>query len=399
MSLHYINGKFTCQHTTGVQRTASGLLTALDDELASGRRDPAHRWILLCPPEGRPPALKCIEVRVIGRPGMSRMLWEQWVLPRASSDGVLMNLAGSAPAFHKRQVCMLHDAAVFDRPEAYTFLFRTWYRLLFSRLARRARVLLTVSEYSRDRLAQHLRMSIDRLHVVPNGADHLGAVEPDTSVFARFGIVPGGYVLAVGSSNPNKNLPALEQAMRRVHAGTGLRLVLVGGVNTHVFARSAADTLGDAVVVNRTGPVSDAELKALYEHAVALAFPSLYEGFGLPPLEAMACGCPVLAARAAAIPEVCGDGVSYFDPSDGADIERSLREMVEEPGRRDALRAAGFAHVGRYRWDHSARQLLVHADTARNAGPRRHHRPLPKRPITASAPATPTAEHPPEVGA
>ena len=367
MTLHYINGKFTCQHTTGVQRTASGLLAALDEELGRVPPAPADRWILLCPPEGHPPALRHIEVRVIGRPGMSRMLWEQWVLPRAAADGVLMNLAGSAPAFHRRQVCMLHDAAVFDRPEAYTFLFRTWYRLLFGRLSRHARVLMTVSEYSRDRLARHLRMPSDRLHVVPNGADHLGLVAADTSVFARFGIPEDRYLLAVASSNPNKNLPALEHAMRKLHEKTGLCLVLVGGMNPHVFARSEADTLGDPVVVRRLGPVSDAELKALYERAVALVFPSLYEGFGLPPLEAMACGCPVLAARAAAIPEVCGDGVSYFDPHSAPDIERSLHEIVDVPGRRDALRTAGFLRVQHFRWNDSARRVLQFASAARRA--------------------------------
>ena len=210
MPTTYINGKFICQHTTGVQRTASGLLTALDDELARSPAGSAGRWVLLVPPEAVVMPLRCIEVRTIGRPGMSRVLWEQWVLARAAADGLLLNLAGSAPAFHRRQVCMLHDAAVFDRPDAYTFLFRTWYRTLFMRLARRANVLLTVSEYSRGRLCSHLGLPPERLHVVPNGADHLSGIEADASVFERHGI-PERYILAVGSSNPNKNLPALEQ--------------------------------------------------------------------------------------------------------------------------------------------------------------------------------------------
>ena len=357
----FINGKFTSQHTTGVQRTASGLLMALDAELAC--MDPADsgRWVLLCPPGGEPPALNHIEIRTIGEAGGSMLRWEQWLLPRAAAGGLLMNLAGSAPAFHRRQVCMLHDAAIFDRPEAYTMLFRSWYRMLFALLSRTARTLLTVSEYSKDRLCRHLRMAPERLHVVGNGADHLDEVEPDEAVFPYYGIEPRRYVLAVGSSNPNKNLPRLEAAVRQLHEDTGLRLVLVGGINSRVFARSAADALGDPVVVVRTGPVSDGQLKALYQNAVALVFPSLYEGFGLPPLEAMACGCPVLAANASAIPEVCGEGAAYFDPLSCDDIERSMRGLIDAPERQAELRAAGFGRARDFRWADSARSLLDHA--------------------------------------
>jgi len=357
----FINGKFTRQHMTGVQRTAFGLLAALDAELARAGASSAGRWVLLVPPGGTPPELRCIEVRQVGQPGGSMLSWEQWLLPRAAASGVLLNLAGSAPAFHRRQVCMLHDAAIFDRPEAYTLLFRSWYRMLFAWLSRSARTLLTVSEYSKGRLCRHLRVEPARLHVVRNGADHLGDVEPDQSVFPYYGIEPGRFVLAVGSSNPNKNLPRLEAAVRQLHRDTGLRLVLVGGINSRVFAPSAADELGDRVVVVRTGPVSDARLKALYENAVALVFPSLYEGFGLPPLEAMACGCPVLAANASAIPEICGEGAAYFDPYSCADIERALRGLLTAPERRVELRNAGFRRVRNFRWADSARSLLDHA--------------------------------------
>jgi len=363
----FINGKFTRQHTTGVQRTAAGLLTALDAELDSM---PAHRrgtWVLLCPPDGVPPALRHIEVRVLGREGGSMLHWEQWLLPRAAAGGLLMSLAGSAPAFHRRQVCMLHDAAIFDRPEAYTLLFRSWYRMLFTWLSYSAHTLLTVSEYSKIRLCSHLRVRPDRLHVVLNGADHLAPVEPDDSVFPYYGIEPRRFILAVASSNPNKNLLRLEAAMRRLHDETGLRLVLVGGINSRVFARSAADDIGDRVVIVRTGPVSDAQLKALYQNAVALVFPSLYEGFGLPPLEAMSCGCPVLAAKATAIPEVCGEGADYFDPHSLADIERSVRGLVDAPERQTQLRDAGFGHVRSFRWADSARRLLEHAHAAARA--------------------------------
>ena len=128
----YINGKFTAQPTTGVQRVASRLVQALD---ARPQGLPV-RCVLLCPPGGRPPALQRIECVFIGRRGEPLHWWEQWRLPRAARGGCLLNLAGSAPWWARRQVCMIHDAAVFDRPEAYAPAFVRWYRALFGHLAR-----------------------------------------------------------------------------------------------------------------------------------------------------------------------------------------------------------------------------------------------------------------------
>ena len=134
----YLNGKFTAQRTTGVQRVAAQLVQALDARVDG-------RWVLLCPPHGRLPQLRRIEARTVGLTGLPTTLWEQGVLPWAARDGVLLNLAGAAPAFARRQVCMLHDAAVFDHPEAYTRRFVGWYRWLFRRVGRQALALLTVS--------------------------------------------------------------------------------------------------------------------------------------------------------------------------------------------------------------------------------------------------------------
>lgn len=345
----YVNGKFTAQRTTGVQRVAEQLVRALDARVAG-------RWVLLCPPGGHPPALRRIEVRSVGPAGLPATLWEQVVLPWAARDGVLLNLAGAGPALARRRVCMLHDAAVFDHPEAYTRRFVTWYRWLFRRVARQARALLTVSRFSRDRLALHLRVEASRFAILPNGADHLDAVEADGGVLDRLGLRGRRYVLAVGSDNPTKNHAALLTAFARLGDGHGLRLVMVGGGHSGVFAgRPRVDPQG----VVRAGEVDDAGLKALYANAVALVFPSLYEGFGLPPLEAMACGCPVAVARAAALPEVCGDAALYFDPNDVDAIATALRQLRSDAGLREQLRAAGTRRAAAYPWSASADALLA----------------------------------------
>jgi glycosyltransferase involved in cell wall biosynthesis len=343
----FLNGKFAAQRTTGVQRVAEQLLRALDAEV------PVGHWTLLCPPQARPPALQRIAVRVVGPAGLPLHLWEQAVLPWAARGGCLVNLAGTAPALARRQVAMLHDAAVFDHPQAYTRAFVAWYRWLHRRLARQALALFTVSAFSRQQLAVALALPPARFTVLHNGAGHLEGIRADETVLDRFGLRGQTFVLAVGSANPTKNLTRLMAAWQVVQPA-GVRLVLVGGSNTQVFA--GADAALPAGVL-RTGPLGDAPLAALYRHAIGLVFPSIYEGFGLPPLEAMASGCPVAVARAASLPEVCGDAALYFDPLDPADIAAALQRLLHEPALRAQLRTAGLARAAGFCWADAAAGL------------------------------------------
>jgi len=345
----YLNGKYIAQRTTGVQRVAAQLVSALDARVSG-------RWVLLCPAGARLPKLRRIEPRFVGPAGVPLMLWEQCLLPWAARDGVLLNLAGAAPALARRQVCMLHDAAVFDYPEAYTRRFSAWYRWLFRRLARHALALLTVSDFSRKRLAMHLHVDASRFARVPNGADHLDAIEADDTVLDLHGLRGQRFLLAVGSDNPTKNHAALLAAFARLTDEPDLRLAMVGGGHSAVFARHVRDEQSQVV---RVGELGDAQLKALYTNALALVFPSLYEGFGLPTLEAMASGCPVAAARAASLPEVCGDAALYFDPLDPDDIAASLRRLCGDADLRARLRAAGALRVAAYPWSASATALLA----------------------------------------
>jgi len=350
MTSIYLNGKFTAQRTTGVQRVAEHLIRELDNNLGS----PSVAWILLCPIGAKVPALRRIQVRYVGIPGLPLHLWEQLILPLAALRGLLVNLAGAAPFFAREQVCMLHDAAVFDQPQAYTRGFGLWYRFLFRHLARSARSLLTVSTFSRQRLIVRLGVASSRVGVIPNGGDHLDAVTPDDTVIAEHGLSGKAFLLAVGSANRNKNLGALVEAYRRLDSDPTRRLVIAGGSDKGVFAHSV---VGDPDDVIRVGPVNDAQLKSLYRHAVALVFPSLYEGFGLPPLESMACGCPVAAARAAAIPEICGDAALYFDPHSIDAITDAMRRLLADAPLRERLRVAGRARAATSRWADSAEAL------------------------------------------
>jgi glycosyltransferase involved in cell wall biosynthesis len=351
----FINGKFTCQRTTGVQRVAHNLLLAIDRQLTAAGI--LGRATLLVPPGSDAPAMQAVTVRSVAGPGPSLHAWEQLVLPRAARGGLLLNLSGSAPMLGGPHACMLHDAAVFDRPEAYTPAFRHWYRLLFRQLASRGGPLFTVSSFSRARLAHALGVSEERFCVLPCGADHLAGVTADTAVLDHHRLADRPYLLAVGSSSPTKNIPALVEAWRRVQAGRTARLVLVGGHNTRVFAgQQHTETAG----LVQLGVVDDAALKALYQHAAGLVFPSTYEGFGLPPLEAMACGCPVAAACAASLPEVCGTAALMFDPHSPSAISEAMVTLLDDAPQRARLRSLGLQRAAAFVWDDAAATLMGH---------------------------------------
>lgn len=349
MTIVYVNGKFTAQRRTGVQRVANCLMEALD-----ARSDERSRWVLLCPQQGHPLSLSNIEVRRIG-PRLPLHLWEQFVLPWAARDGRLLSLAGSGPWFARRPATMLHDAAVFDWPSAYQPAFVAWYRALFRRMAKRATPMLTVSTFSRERLAASLGVAQGRIAVVPNGGDHLDAITPDEGTLDRLGLRDKRYLLAVASVNPTKNLPSLVKAFAQLRPDATVRLVMVGGRNERVFENGAVDAGTPGIV--QAGPLGDDALKALYLHATALVFPSLYEGFGLPPLEAMANGCPVVASWTASIPEVCGEAALYFDPRSVDSIAVAMQRVLDDEPLRHRLRDAGRERVAIFTWRQSADKL------------------------------------------
>ena len=349
----FINGRFALQRTTGVQRVAREIVAALDRRLQANQ--PLPPCSLMLPAAADSPALARLPIqRVWG--SRHPHVWEQIALPMATRSGMLVNLCGAAPVFAARpQACVLHDAAVFDHPHAYTSAFRVWYRWLFRRLALQGSRLITVSAFSRARLASVLNVPPSRFAVMPLAADHMHRCASDPSVLAAHGLTDHPFLLAVGSANPTKRLGALLRAWTAL-GRDGARLVIVGSTQETVFASDDWPAAVQGVVV--LGSVGDNALKSLYGAAAGLVFPSVYEGFGLPPLEAMACGCPVAASRAASIPEVCGDAALLFEPENPTALKVAMASLLDDAGLREELRRRGTARAANFSWDASAAALL-----------------------------------------
>jgi glycosyltransferase involved in cell wall biosynthesis len=355
-----INGRFLGQRLTGVQRVAGELLCAIDQELAAAAR---HDWCLLAPPDVHIPPLQAIKGIRAGKFGRHPHWWEQMTLPAAGRGLRVVNLSGGAAWRHTRQSCLLHDAAVFDTPDSYRPVFRWWYRALFNHLARSRADLLTVSQFSRMRLALNLKVPDSEIEVIRSGADHASRVEPlaqahAASLLQRLGLLPGQpYFLCVGSSNPNKNHGFLFKAWKAL-PGPRTALVVAGGHDPSVFGPTRGAEFGGLV---RAEDLSDDELFHLYRGALALLFPSRYEGFGLPPLEAMSCGCPVIASHAVA--EVCADAALLLDTDDPSDWTQAMQLMASDEPLRHTLRLKGLARAAQFKWSDAARHLIAHVDS------------------------------------
>jgi glycosyltransferase involved in cell wall biosynthesis len=342
------NGRFTNQKTTGVQRVARELISALVQLPHSG-----HVTVVV------PPQPECVPVtgaKTVKIGFGKGVIWEQLILPLFAGNNRIVNLSNSGSIFRSNQVIYMHDAAVFDTPAHFSWRFRAWYRLMFWILARTSSCVLTNSHFSRDRLAHHCGVPAERIGVVPLGADHLDPIVPDTSVLNEHALVPDRFVLAVSSMNPTKNFSRLVQAFHELNDPL-IELVIVGMRNTTVFGK-ADDLSNVAPNIKYVGYVSDEKLKALYQNARCFLYPSIYEGFGIPPLEAMRNGCPTIVGKLAALPEVCADAALYCDPLSTKDIADKLRELLDSPQLWADLKQRGYVRADKYRWSTSADMMM-----------------------------------------
>lgn len=350
----FINGRFLAQSVTGVQRYAREVVLALDDLLAAGEIDRGRYAFVIVSPVGASefPGLKHIATRSMGP--LRGHAWEQLFLPAISRKGWLLSFCNVGPLIKRRHVITIHDASIFAYPEAYSPGFRAWYKFALPLLGKTAAKIVTDSHFSESELIKYCGLPPGKIAVVPLGVDHMSRLQPDYDVFQKHRLGEKPYILAVSSLSPHKNFMRLVQAFDLLR-NEDVDIVVAGGANSKVFSNSRFSS--NQANVHYLGYVSDGELKALYERAHCFVYPSLYEGFGLPPLEAMACGCPVIVSNAASLNEVCGAAALYCDPKSHEDIADKIGLLLTDKALREKLCETGRLRATRFLWTDTARAI------------------------------------------
>ncbi|WP_425614477.1 glycosyltransferase family 4 protein [Anatilimnocola sp. NA78] len=324
-----VNGRYLAQRLTGVQRYA---------------REIVSRWEPV--PVFQPKR---------GGKGASGHLWEQFRLPTLTR-GLLWSPCTTGPLAVRQQVVTIHDTAFVDRAECFTRAFAAWYQWLVPRLARRVQRIITVSQFSKQRIVEYCRVPEEKVEVIscgvgpqfqPQSAQNIAQAREQLQLPAR-------YALCVCSLEPRKNLHRLLQSWAAMKdRPDDLHLVLVG-TKAKVYGDIGLSEAPQNVVL--AGYVGDDLLPAVYAGAEFFACPSLYEGFGLPVLEAMACGVPVICSNSTSLPEVAGDAALLVDPLQIESIAAAMQQLANDASLRDQLRQRGWERAKLFSWDDAARK-------------------------------------------
>lgn len=335
MSEVQVNTRFLAHELTGVQRYTCELMARLGDRLDPVAPQP-------------------------GLAGIRGHLWEQFVLPFQVDERLFWNPTCPGPVFVSRQVITLHDLSVIDHPEWFDWKYTLWNRMLIPVVLRRARHVIAVSHATKQRAEALYGVPSEKVSVVYNGVDRRFAPQSPTQierVRTAVGIPAGPYVLSLSALEPRKNLERLLAAWRgcRDAVPDPPTLVLAGGAGRPtIFHNFSLDDVPEHV--HFTGYVDDDHLPGLYSGAQAFVYPSVYEGFGLPLLEAMSCGTAVATSNVTSMPEVAGEAALLFDPYDVGSIEAQLRRLLADETLRADLEERGRSQAAKFRWDRTSEE-------------------------------------------
>lgn len=347
----YINGRFLTQNITGVQRYAIEIVKALDKYLNDNKLDDEYKFEIICPKNIKQNLnLKNIEIKKIGN--LKGHLWEQIELPLYVKNKFLFNFCNCAPLIKKNQTVTIHDIAVCDVPYAYSKSFCIWYKFIYKILTFRLKKIFTVSEFSKKRLNEYFNIPLGRIEVTYNGIDHMKDIKLDEKIFSRFGIEKNNYVLAVSSLNPSKIFKLILETAKILPE---INFVIAGGTNSNVFKEQGFEITSNVKFI---GYVNDEELVALYKFASCFVYPSIYEGFGIPPLEAMYFNCPVILSNIEVFKEIYMDNVLYCE-IDVCDIlkEKILLILNNQKIKKHIIEKEKSL-VNKYKWDNIIIKLV-----------------------------------------
>mgnify|MGYP005853213397 FL=1 len=280
-------------------------------------------------------------------------MWDQYSLLKflkEENNPLIVNFSNTLPIFYKNKIVTIHDIIHLKYPVSYSY--RKYYEITFPLMIKNAKHIITVSEFSKNEISNHFSINLNKISVVYNGVDE--KFKPKKMQNQE------RYLLGVSSVAYHKNFVKLIEAFLLLK-DKDVKLYIVGGFNTKIFGKDSLEILN--IVKNNKnivflGRVSDDKLVELYSNAICFVYPSLYEGFGIPPLEAQSCGCPIVISDIPVFREIYRESAMFFNPYNPEDIAQKIIKVINDSSLREKLRQKGFENAKQYKWESSAKQFF-----------------------------------------
>lgn len=335
-----INGRFLTQKITGVQRVAHELIREIDELLSKEKLE-----VVILAPKNLifKNSYKNIKIKKVGF--LTGVLWEQLELPFYGllEKGTLLNLGSTAPIINTG-IVDIHDISFKVNPQFFSKKFSLYYKILIWILVKTSKKILTVSEFSKNEIIKYYNVNPKKIEVVYNSWEHILSFKEDFNILKKFNLQKKSFYLGVSSVAPNKNFKYIIELAKLYPEK---QFVIAGKKNEKVFGDLGINEMNNLIWC---GYVSDEELKSLYMSCKGFVYPSFYEGFGLPPLEAMGCGCEeIYVSNTSCLPEIFEDSVIYINPNK---VEKIFDKKITVD--KEKIKKV----LGKYSWKESS-QLLI----------------------------------------
>lgn len=342
-----VNGRYLTQKATGVHRYAF--------EICNKLHEMGVDFHVAVPNEIHPDYK--FNFKVVKCGSLNTHLWEQISLPRylkRIGSPLLISFTGCGPINYSNQIMTIHDVSHERYPEWFSKNYYRFYHYMMPRIGKKAHAVLTVSEFSKKEIVDTLGINAEKIHVVHSNVPFHN--KPSKEEILSFTRNPEAekYILAVSSMDPRKNFIRLVEAFDKIK-DKSVKLYIIGMSFKAFNTPDLQKLIGENV--HLPGYIPDEKLQTMYQNALLSVYPSLYEGFGLPPLESMTYGCPAINSDIPALREVSQDAALYVDPYNVDDITQKIEQLlVDEPLRKE-LQEKGLLQIKKYSWDKSAKQV------------------------------------------